>query len=412
MSEDVLPWSAREGATVAAPLLRPRRAGRTWRRRRPPLPAAGWRLDWLDSIHHIDAVTWDSLVGDGAITRSHAYLAAVEDAGLPGGRRFYAVLRDERGIVAHACVYLVETDFVQLMPRWVRALTGLVRRAWPRFLRARITECACPLTAGSSISLREGACLATVVGHLERGLAALAAREDSGLIVLRDFPAADSAATDTLCRRGFKRVANLPLARIRVRWPNYAAYLAALRGRYRKDLRRRLRRAEQAGRHVVTLRDFGADAARWAAQVDAVYAAAPGFKRERLGPAYYETMNRLPGQASRLVVVEQDGRALAHGMVLVDAENTTATFFGREPGAPAGEWFQLADAVIRIAIERGSRYVNFGLGAYDAKSLVGAESVPLVVYTRATNRLLNALIRLVPDLMRREPGCRRRVFRD
>ncbi|MGE0483030.1 MAG: GNAT family N-acetyltransferase [Gammaproteobacteria bacterium] len=412
MSEDVLTWSAREAASVAAPLPRAPRRARGWRPRQAPRPPGGWQLDWLDSIHHVDAATWDALVGDGAITRSHAYLAAIEDAGLPGGRRFYAVLRDERGIVAHACVYLVETDFAQLMPRWIQALAGGVRRAWPRFLRARITECASPLTAGSSISLREGACLRTVVEHLERGLATLAAREGSGLIVLRDFPADDSAATDTLCRRGFKRVANLPLARIRVRWSTYDEYLAALRSRYRKDLRRRLRRAEQSGRRVVTLDDFGADAARWAAQVDAVYDAAPGFKRERLGPAYYATLNRLPGEASRLVVVEQDGHCLAHGMVLVDAENTTATFFGREPGAPAGEWFQLADAVIRIAIERGSRYVNFGLGAYDAKSLVGAESVPLVVYTRATNRLLNAVIRLVPDLMRHEPGCRRHVFRD
>ncbi|MCB1750068.1 MAG: GNAT family N-acetyltransferase, partial [Gammaproteobacteria bacterium] len=316
MSEDVLTWSAREAATVAAPLARTRRS-RGWLRPRPPARQGAWRLDWLDSIHHVDAATWDALVGDGAITRSHAYLAAIEDAGLPGGRQFYAVLRDERGIVAHACVYLVETDFAQLMPRWVQRLAGVVRRAWPRFLRARITECASPLTAGSSISLRQDASLRTVVEHLERGMAALAAREGSGLIVLRDFPAADSAATDVLCRRGFKRVANLPLARVAVRWASYAEYEAALRGRYRKDLRRRLRRAERAGRRVVTVHDFGAGAARWAAQVEAVYAAAPGFKRERLCPAYYETMNRLPGAASRLVVVEQDGRPLAHGMVLV-----------------------------------------------------------------------------------------------
>ncbi|MEQ8234460.1 MAG: GNAT family N-acetyltransferase [Gammaproteobacteria bacterium] len=408
MSEDAIAIELRETG-VATPRARiGRRPGGIEDHVGPALS-----VQVLDSIHAIDAASWDALVGPAAVTRSHAYLAAVEDAAISGCRHYYLLVRDPLGrLVAHACVQQLETDFAQLMPRPVRWLATCLRRWWPRLLTARVTECATPLVAGSSLSLADPEMLGPVAAALESAMRLLARRTGSTLLVLRDFENAAVPALEFLRRRGYKRVCNLPLARIHVHWRSHADYLAAMRGRYRKDLRRRLRRAARDGRAVEVNTAFATDAARWARQAAFVAAGTRGFKRESVNAAYYANLEGLAGATSELLTLVRDGAVCAHGMVLADAENTVATFFGREPGPADGEWFQLMNAVVAGAIERGSRRIDLGLGSYEAKALFGAELVPLWVYTRSTRPWLNALIKLVPDLMRRDLRRRHRVFRE
>ncbi len=408
MSEDAVTLELRE-STAPGPRWR---SGARVPDRQAGREAPRLQVEVLESIHDIAAPTWDALVGNAAVTRTHAYLAAVEDAAIAGCRHFYLLVRDAAGgLVAHACVYQLDTDFAQLMPAPVRRLAAWVRRRWPGVLAARVTECGSPLVAGTSLSVADGCSRHAVMGAIETAMRGIARRTGSTLLVLRDFEAADCAEYDFLRTRGYKRVCNLPLARIEVRWPSYDAYLAAMRGRYRKDLRRRLRRAARDGRTVARRSEFAGDAPRWAAQAAYVVAGTRGFKRETVNAAYYANMARLPAAARTLLTLERNGRPLAHGLVLADAEHTVATFFGREPGNASGEWFQLMDAVVADAIARGSRRVELGLGSYEAKALFGAELVPLYVYTCSTRRWLNAIIRLVPDLMRRDTRARHRVFR-
>ena len=78
---------------------------------------AGWRLQILDSISDIDAASWDEVAGSCAAPRSHAYLAAIEASGINDCRYFYPVIYDAANrLVAHACVYTITTDFLQMLP--------------------------------------------------------------------------------------------------------------------------------------------------------------------------------------------------------------------------------------------------------------------------------------------------------
>lgn len=372
----------------------------------------GWHVRTHRSIREIEADTWDAVAGTSAVTRSHAYLSAIETAAVSSCRYFYPVVYAADGqIMALACVYRVQTDFAQLLPRPCQRLVAWLRRGWPRLLRANVIECASPLFAGSSIAVRPGAGQQRVLALIEAAMVRIAREERSALLVIRDFLAHERPALGFLRERGYKCVSNLPLARIRVRWADYDEYLGSMRARYRTDIRRRLRRSREAGREIEILDNFGAEADRWAQQARAIYTRTSGFKRESVNAAYYAAMDDALGPDSRLLVVNHNGQRIAHGMVIFDDDNTVATFFGREPGPPAGEWFLLMNEVIRLGIARGSCYISLGLGSYDAKSIVGADIEPLYVYTRCTIPWLNALIKLVPDLMRQRPPAGRRLFR-
>ncbi len=363
-------------------------------------PEGPWRTLILTSIKDIDAARWDAIVGPAAVTRSHAYLLAIEAADAGDCRFFYPVVFNARNeIVAHACVYLIRTDFAQLLPAIMAPVVRLIRRLWPEFLTARVTECASPLVAGASLSVAPGAPRMELAERVADATLDIAWAERSSLVLVRDFEADEANALSSLLTRGFNRVSNMPLARLELPWESHAQYLAALKPRYRRDVLRRLRRGAAAGIVVSARAGFGLDAERWAAQVAEVQARSSRFVRERITPDYYRALEAGLGAASQLFVAEREGVAVAHGMVVTDKENTIATFFGREPGEPAQEWFLLMDAVIQHAIARGSRRLHLGLGAYEAKALVGASLVPLTIFCRSRYGLVNWLMRRFPDVV-------------
>ena len=381
--------------------------------RRKPLRDPDYRTLIMTSIHDIDATRWDALVGTSAVTRSHAYLAAIEAAQIHDYRFFYPVVFNRHNeTVAHACVYTASTDFAQLMPRPLAWMAARIQRVWPRFLTFRITECALPLVVGSSISVRDGEDRGRLLIRIAEAAADIARTERSSLVVMRDFLDAERAQADVLLDHGFNLTANMPLARIRIRWKSYAEYLADMRARYRKDIKRRLAVAARDSQVVQVLEHFGADAARWARQAAVVAAKTKGFKREALTPEYYVHMDAKLGAHSRLLVIDRRGVKVAHGMIILDDANTIATYFGREPGLPGKEWFTLINEVIRIGIERQSRYIHLGLGSYTAKTLVGAEIEALHVYCRSTFEPINWLMRLVPRAIGHQTPTVKQIFRD
>lgn len=375
-------------------------------------PALG-RLHVFDSITQIDAARWDEVAGSASAPRSHAYLAAIEAAGINDCRFYYPVIVDAAGrILAQACVYTITTDFTQMLPAVWQAPAAALRRVWPRFLQVRVTECASPLVPSHSISVRQGLERGPLIRQIGRAVVDIARQAHSRLLVIRDFLDHERADADALLAEGYNLTSNMPLARIRVRWKTYAEYLDSMRSRYRKDLKRRLDRVERGGQRAVRLADFAGRAALWADQVAVMYDRSKSFKRERIGSRYFEALGRMPAGHRMVVAAERDGRTVAHGMVLFDDAQTIATYFGRDAGPPGNEWFHLLNEVIRIGIERGSEHICLGLGSYDAKSLVGADIEPLHCYARSSFAPVNWLMRLIPNRMARPEARARRIFRD
>jgi predicted N-acyltransferase len=366
----------------------------------------------LTSINDIDSARWDAIVGHDALPRSHAYLAATEAAAVHDCQYFYPVIFDKGNtILAHACVYTITTDFAQLLPTTVQRMVRVVRRWWPRFLCALITECASPLMVGHSISVREGEDQQRLLLKITDAVSDIAYAQRSAIVIIRDFLEADRSRIDLLLAHGFQRVSNLPLARIEVRWKSYDEYLASMRARYRKDIKRRLHRAADVGQQVKSIENFGEYAGVWAAQVATVYDGAKGFKREALTADYYVQIAERLGVRSLMLAVERQGRLVAHGLVLLDDATTIAAYFGREQGKPGKEWFVLINEVIRLGIERQSRYIQLGLGSYAAKSLVGASIEPVYIYCKSTLAPVNWLTRFIPNAFPQELKRHPNIFR-
>lgn len=378
-----------------------------------PAPRPEWSTQIFRSVSEVDQADWDSIVEPGNLLNTHAYLRAVEASGIDHVRYYFPVVVDRSGKhIAHACVYVIDTDLSQLLPARVSWVTKLIRKFWKRFLVFKITDCAAPLSTGNSISFDSQADASLLVRHLADAVETVARRERSRLIVIRDFLDDELAKFNVLSANGYNVVSNMPVARIHVRWNTYDEYLTSMRARYRTDVKRRIRRAHTSGQRVRKVEQFAENAELWSAQALTVQEKTKGFRREVLTPAYYESMDRFLGEKSMLVIAERGGQPVAHGMLLQDNLTTTATYFGRNPGPAQHEWFHLVNEVIRIGIENRSKYINLGLGSYDAKLNVGAQVEPLFVYSKSSIGIVNWLMCRIPRTMNRSHPAGKQVFRE
>ena len=376
-------------------------------------PRPEWSTKIFGSVSEINEADWDSIVDPGNLLKTHAYLRAVEASGINHVRYFFPAVVDRSGkLLAHACVYVIDTDLSQLLPSQLSWSILLIRKLWKRFLIFKVTECAAPLSTGNSISFDRRRDAAILVSRIAAAIEVISKRERSRLIVIRDFFKDERAEFNILLGMGYKLVSNMPVARVHVRWDTYDDYLASMRARYRTDVKRRIRRARAAGQSVRILERFSENADLWAAQAQTVQEKTKGFRRESLTPEYYASMDKFLGNKSMLVTADREGKAVAHGMLLQDDIATTATYFGRNPGRAQNEWFHLVNEVIRLGIENRSQYINLGLGSYDAKMNVGARIEPLFVYSKSSIRVVNWLMCRIPQTMNRSHPPEKQIFHE
>lgn len=364
-----------------------------------------------ESIHEIDPAEWNEIVEEGRIWQTHAALALLEDGGLDNCRARYLTLRTGDGrIAAHSAAYIVETDLLIFSRGLVKSLVDQVRRVAPNFLRPRILECGCPVSAGNPLCRRDGITYADILAPLCDALERLAAQEGIRFILLRDFIEAEVPELTRLADHGFSRIPNLPTTELQVRWRSFDEYLAALRSRHRQKIRRGVRLAQKSGLTTRLTDGFSSMAEQLARQWSNVNQQAKEYSRERLTPEFFQQVNSALGSRCRLLEILKGETLVAHALVACDGNMLRWLLFGREEGdARDGAYFLVIARIIEFAIEEGLQLIEMGLTSYSPKTDFGAHMVPLWMFARARGVLPRAavpkLFRLfnpVPEVRERE----------
>jgi predicted N-acyltransferase len=277
----------------------------------------------------------------------------------------------------------METDLLIFSQGLVKSLLDKVRRVAGNFLRPRILECGCPVSAGNPLCRRDGITYADILGPLCDALERLAAKEGIRFILLRDFIEEDVPELTRLAEHEFTRIPNLPTTQLRIRWRSFDEYLAAMRSRHRQKIRRGLGLAQKSGLTARWKDEFSGMAEELARQWSNVNQQAKEYSRDRLTQEFFRHVNSALGSRCRLVEILKGGRMVAHALVASDGTLLRWLLFGREDGdARDGAYFLVIARIIEFAIGEGLDLIEMGLTTYSPKTDFGAQMVPLSMFLR------------------------------
>ena len=333
---------------------------------------------------------------------NHAYLRAIEHAGLAGFRYLYFGVHEGDQLVAAVPAFATDYRLDTTMEGVPRRIAAALARVLPRLLRipmlslgSPVTERCCAGFAPDATPAQREAWLNEILARMET----VAVAEKFRMLAIKDAPA-DEALWQTLCpRHGLRPLPGLPGATLAIPPRGVDEYLEALGASTRKDLRRKRRAGAALQIEWRTSLDGIADDVQRLYRETLAHAE---FSFEELTPAYFANVLRgMPGHAF-CVTYREGERLVAFNLVLRDAERLLDKFLGMDYAAM--ERYNLYHVSwlenIRYCAEQGIRVYESGQGLHHEKLRLGSTLHANNLWYRHRNPIIDAVFARFDNLAR------------
>lgn len=352
------------------------------------------------SIDAFDADAWNRLF-PGEL-EDHAYLRAVERAGLAGFRYFYFAVREGERLCAAVPAFATDYRLDTTMEGGVRRAAAFVAKVLPRLMRIPMLALGSPVTERCRVGFAPDATPEQRAAWLDAILArmdAFAAENGFRMLAVKDAPADEPLWQHACPRHGLRALPGLPGATLAIEWPDVDGYLATLGRATRKDLRRKQRAGANLAIEWRTNLDGIADDVQRLYRETLAHAE---FSFEELTPAWFDNVLRgMPGRA-HCVTYREGARLVAFNLVLRDGERLLDKFLGMDYAAMDRynlyhvSWLEN----IRFCTAHGIRTYEAGQGLHHEKARLGCALHANDLWYRHRNRVIDAVFARFDNLAR------------
>lgn len=345
----------------------------------------------IASIDAIAPADWNALFPHDL--EDHAYLRAVEGAGLAGFRYVYFVLRDGTRLLAALPAFVTDYRLDTTVQGGLRRVTRSVATLFPKLLRIPMLAAGSPVSEHCRAGFTPNATPAQQADWLDALLWAMeryAADHQLGMLAVKDAPA-DQPVWQHVCPvHGLRALPGLPGATLPIRWTSVDTYIDSLGAATRKDLRRKRRAG--TGLQVEwrsNLDGIADDVLRLYRQT----LARAEFEFEELTAGYFAgVLRELPGRAF-CVTYSEAKRLLAFNLVLQDEHRLLDKFFGMDYTAMDRynlyrlSWLEN----VRHCIDHGIAVYESGQGLHHEKVRLGSKLAGNTLWYKHRNRFLDGV---------------------
>jgi len=326
-------------------------------------------IDYVESIHEVDAASWDALVNGNDPFTEHAFFALLEESGSVGPREtgwepHHVIVRDGERIVGALPLYVKTQSYGEYIFDWQWAEVSQ-RSGIPYYPKLVSAVPFTPAT-GRRLLVHPEAPWEEVVDALLAGAKHAANRVGAWSIHVLFCTEAEQEA---LAERGFLSRSSLQFHWTREDgWGDFEDYIGAFRAKARKQVRRERRIARESGA-VLEMQDASALSDEdWDAVANAYYDTAERkWGRPYLNRRFWALMNARLGDRIQVATARVDGKVIASALFFARGTHLYGRYWG---GCAPTEMlhFELCYYLpIEWALERG--YTRFEAGAQGTHKL-------------------------------------------
>lgn len=330
----------------------------------------------------------------GCLGAQYGYLRAFERAELDGLASRPIVVREaqgRRGLLAACPGYWYDLDLASTRLPALSGVMDVLRRAWPRMLKARTLELGTPAPLTNPFVVAPGLERSAAVSAIAEAGLDEARRGRASFLLVQNLARPDLPAVEQFCSRGFVRIPLLPTVVVSLCYSSFEEYLQAMRSQYRRRARQTLARSRDLT--VEHLREFAPLAGELSRLWLRIYDRAKELRREVLTAQYFAAMSELD-TSSVLLLRRPDGSIASFALLLEDRPflSFLQCGFEEEAGKEEGAYFRLLYEIVRHGIENGFSQAELGMTTVAPKLDIGGVPVPLYGLIRHSNPLLHQVM--------------------
>ena len=358
---------------------------------------------------------WESLRQREQTGLDPRVLKAFETAQVTGVETSYALLSDDKRMIAGAAMHRVEICLDQQRFPWI---DSVVRKAFDSghkdLLRFRAVICGLNLSQGrDDIVSGQNPPSAEAIGAFAEWAERTAFEENlDGTVFGHLHDDRRPPFDDALLKRGYVRLPSLGYATLPVTWNSMEQYTEQLRAGHRRQVLACLSRLSEENLEVCLALDLASHAEEFLPLYLSVFEKAEQ-RIECLNKAFFRNLAETCPQEANLVGIRKGGRLVAGAVTLRAGNRLCCLEVGLDYSLQTQSdlYINLLLALIDRAGKTGAAYLDLGQTALVAKANLGAIIEPTWLYVKARSPVLQAALRVERSDLQPQVFPKRKVFR-
>ena len=354
----------------------------------------------FNSVTKIDKKTWDDFFGD--IPEGYEFFQAIEESNIREFSLSYIVIYEKGTPVLIAPFFIADFNLDIAIEGALCKIILWLRRFLPRLFVVKTAFCGSPFGENGFIGISPIAKdKPALILKLAEILCWVCRKDKIPLAIFKDFPAKDNPLLDPLVKKGFFRTASLPSVMMELGFSDFEDYLKSLSHNRRKDLRRKLKKAETGNTIEVKITDNVEPV------IDDIYRLylntyeSGRVKFEKLTPQFFIKISEHLINKVLFFLYYVKGNLAAFNLCFLHEGTLIDKFIGfdYERAYKYNLYFYSWCYNVRWCLENGVRYYHVGQTDYYPKLQLGGKLVPLFAYLKHANPFMHFALKILSRLV-------------
>jgi predicted N-acyltransferase len=354
----------------------------------------------LDSVKNIERPQWDSIFGD--IPEGYDFFKTIEESNLEGFSFYYILIYEDKDLLLIAPLFVTDFNLDIVVEGRKQKLIQFIRKLIPRFFILKTLFCGSPFGENGILGLRPGYEDKDIpVGELIRVIQSISGENNIPLVIFKDFLKENLPTLEPLKNRGFFRVGSFPTVVVELSFNSLEDYFRTLSRNTRKNLRRKIKKAESAKDMEVKVVD------NVEVVIEDVYRLylntynAGKVKFEKLTPEFFINIARNFQPQAKFFLYYVGGKLGAFNLCFVREDTLIDKFIGfdYDIAYKYNLYFFSWCYNIRWCLKNSIGYYQVGQTDYNPKLKLGGRLIPLYAYVKHESPILNLILRLLAKIL-------------
>lgn len=341
------------------------------------------------TIDNIPKSDWDRLFGPDCI-EGWGFHKTVEQSGIKEFSFYYAIVKRDGAICGIIPFFINDFSFATIIQGPLQRFIVFAQRSWRRFLRAKIIFVGNPLTEKLRIGISNDDKISEIMKEVIRGLSSFAAKENVAAMLFYNLSRNQSGIAATLEQNGLLGMENFPNTIIEIKAKSLEDFIQGLGSSTRKDLRRKLRKS---GSLASLKTEVLTDISIIENELYGLYACnfeGSDVHFETLTPGFFRSIQKNMPDNALFFITKADDKIVAFNLCLVKDNILVDKVIGMDKNVSHAYslYYTTFCENIDWCINNGIRYYCLGITDYHPKLRLGAKLMPLYIYVKFFNPLL------------------------
>jgi predicted N-acyltransferase len=355
----------------------------------------------LDSVNQIDRAEWNLIFGD--IPEGYGFFKTIEESNLEGFSFSYVLICEGKDILLIASLFSADFNLDIAAKGTVQKLILCIRKFLPRFLIVKTLFCGSPFGENGILGIKKDAQdKEALICALTKIMKIICKEKNIPLVMFKDFLKESVSILEPLQTQGFFMVEGFPAVVTELPFHSLDDYFKSLSHNTRKDLRRKIKKAQSAKAIEVKVINNAED------EIFEIYRLylntynAAGVRFEKLTPEFFINIGRNMSTQTKFFLYYFGDKLAAFNLCFVNKDTLIDKFIGFDYNIAYkyNLYFFSWCYNIEWCLKNSMHYYQVGQTDYHPKIRLGGRLVPLYAYLKHGNPVLNLILKLLAKVLK------------